>query len=406
MIQDNLLELAKQGDVQAIASLMNRSLQPKGITAKVALKEACLQVMLESAQVPNQQALIEFVRKGIKGLGVISIERVKVYGRQTGEEFPAWNQEFEVGEQNIPVSNLTSEQSVAYSKVTPEKEPSLKERAKQGDVDAITQLLNIALQHKYITVKASLKNGFLQVKLESIEVPDQKASITLIRRELINLKVNSIENIIENIKVYGQKSGEEFPAWNQEFKLASKQTGNSDIQTNRYIQKMPVSFAHQVKLLYERTNSSILDCIDALRDSDGKFDVALKYLKRPQYSLEEPTNISRKNNLELRISYKEPERNENQNSNLSIQKQDTDKSNTHVTVNVNVSDNLQGEKQIKCPKCSSTNISVDKKGFGLGKAAAGAVLLGPVGLLGGFMGSDKVLITCLNCGHSWKPGKQ
>ncbi len=96
MTQPNLLELAKQGDAQAIASLMNRQLQPKGITAKVALKHACLQIMLESDQVPNQQALVAFLRKGITGLGTASIERVKIYGRQTGEEFPAWNQEFEL----------------------------------------------------------------------------------------------------------------------------------------------------------------------------------------------------------------------------------------------------------------------------------------------------------------------
>ncbi|MEH2011332.1 DUF4429 domain-containing protein [Nostoc sp.] len=96
MTQANLLELAKQGDAQAIASLMNRQLQPKGITVKAALKDACLQVMLESAQVPNQQALVAFVRKGIVGLGAASIKRVKIYGRQTGEEFPAWNQEFEL----------------------------------------------------------------------------------------------------------------------------------------------------------------------------------------------------------------------------------------------------------------------------------------------------------------------
>ncbi len=51
-----------------LASLMNRQLQPKGITVKVALKDSCLQVMLESAQAPNQQALIAFIRKGITGL--------------------------------------------------------------------------------------------------------------------------------------------------------------------------------------------------------------------------------------------------------------------------------------------------------------------------------------------------
>ncbi|MBW4687411.1 MAG: hypothetical protein KME40_20440 [Komarekiella atlantica HA4396-MV6] len=94
MTQPNTLELAKQGDTQAIASLMNRHLQPKGITATVALQDACLQVMLESAQLMNQQALITFVHKGITGLGAASIERVEVYAYQTGEQFPVWSQEF------------------------------------------------------------------------------------------------------------------------------------------------------------------------------------------------------------------------------------------------------------------------------------------------------------------------
>ncbi|QFS43588.1 hypothetical protein [Nostoc sphaeroides] len=76
-VQPNLLQLAKQGDPKAIAALMNRSLQPKGVTAKVAFKDGCLQIMLESAQVTDQQALVAFVRKGIINLETELIERVK-----------------------------------------------------------------------------------------------------------------------------------------------------------------------------------------------------------------------------------------------------------------------------------------------------------------------------------------
>lgn len=57
-----------------------------------------------------------------------------------------------------------------------------------------------------------------------------------------------------------------------------------------------------------------------------------------------------------------------------------------------------------CPKCKSDQITANKKGFGLGKAAAGGLLLGPVGLLGGLVGSRKVTITCLACGNSWQAG--
>jgi PASTA domain len=98
--QPNLLQLAKQGDVTAIATLINRQLEPKGITAKVSLKGSTLQVMLEAEQVPDQKALVAFVRKGVTSLAVKAIERVKVYGRQVGEDFPEWSNEFDLVEPN------------------------------------------------------------------------------------------------------------------------------------------------------------------------------------------------------------------------------------------------------------------------------------------------------------------
>jgi len=71
--QPNLLKSDKQGNANAIATLMNCQLQPQGITAKAALKDSCLEIMLESTQVPTQQALVAFVHKGITSLEVTSI---------------------------------------------------------------------------------------------------------------------------------------------------------------------------------------------------------------------------------------------------------------------------------------------------------------------------------------------
>ena len=90
MTQTNLLELAKQGDPQAIATLMNRSLQPRGITADVELQGNCLRVALEAEQVPNRQALTAFVQNGIGNLAIQSIQSIKVTGRQIGASVPAW----------------------------------------------------------------------------------------------------------------------------------------------------------------------------------------------------------------------------------------------------------------------------------------------------------------------------
>ena len=60
--------------------------------------------------------------------------------------------------------------------------------------------------------------------------------------------------------------------------------------------------------------------------------------------------------------------------------------------------------QIKCPKCASTQITAQKKGFGFFKAVAGVCVIGPLGLLGGTVGAGKVKITCIACGHSWAAG--
>ena len=60
---------------------------------------------------------------------------------------------------------------------------------------------------------------------------------------------------------------------------------------------------------------------------------------------------------------------------------------------------------IKCPKCGSTQITTDKKGFSGKKAVAGAVLTGGIGLLAGTIGSNKIVITCLSCGKQFKPGE-
>jgi tellurium resistance protein TerD len=59
--------------------------------------------------------------------------------------------------------------------------------------------------------------------------------------------------------------------------------------------------------------------------------------------------------------------------------------------------------RIPCPKCGSLSFTVGQQGFSLGKAAAGGLLLGPVGLLGGVLGRKKVELTCLKCSQSWTP---
>ena len=62
----------------------------------------------------------------------------------------------------------------------------------------------------------------------------------------------------------------------------------------------------------------------------------------------------------------------------------------------------------KCPMCGERTrwieVDNDKKGFSVGKAAAGGLLLGPIGLLGGALGKKTAFYCCGSCGfqHEYK----
>lgn len=94
MVQANLIKLAQQGDPAAIARLLNRSLQPRGVTAKVLLRDQRLKILLSSERPLDQKAFVQLVQQQIESLAIESITAVKVYSQQSAEGVPAWSQDF------------------------------------------------------------------------------------------------------------------------------------------------------------------------------------------------------------------------------------------------------------------------------------------------------------------------
>jgi hypothetical protein len=92
--QYQLLEMAKQGKPKAIAQLINQLLQPKGIVATAGYKDGWLHVILESAEVPNQQATATYIHKKLGTLKSKYLTQVKIHGRQLGSKTVSWTQEF------------------------------------------------------------------------------------------------------------------------------------------------------------------------------------------------------------------------------------------------------------------------------------------------------------------------
>lgn len=90
MAQSNLLQLAQAGDAEAIAALMNASLQAIGVSARAVLRDGNLHVLLESERLLAPTPSIEFIRRGLTRLGLGWLSTAVVYSRLVGQSSPVW----------------------------------------------------------------------------------------------------------------------------------------------------------------------------------------------------------------------------------------------------------------------------------------------------------------------------
>jgi hypothetical protein len=131
--QQNLLELAKKGNTRAIAVLINRSLQSKGITTKVNLKGSCLQILVESDKALDQEPITQFLVGGIKKLNIESIDSIKVFGKQNGQGFADWTQDIPL-QNNLKEYKIQKSPSVGVSMVSEETQiPAINRTIKSND---------------------------------------------------------------------------------------------------------------------------------------------------------------------------------------------------------------------------------------------------------------------------------
>lgn len=105
MTAANGLELAKQGNPQAIAALMNQTLQSKGITVSATVLSNCLTVVAEADTLPEKDSLLDFIRQGILNLKPQAIDRVIVQGKVKGEKHPGWRENVELPAKSTAAMN-------------------------------------------------------------------------------------------------------------------------------------------------------------------------------------------------------------------------------------------------------------------------------------------------------------
>lgn len=107
MAQNPLVEQAKQGNVNAIASLMNRLLKSQAMLANVEREGDRLEILIESdlrslndeVRIPKRQILVGMLKKWFVTLEVQNVSSMIISWQQAGSTEPAWTEEIYLVEQ-------------------------------------------------------------------------------------------------------------------------------------------------------------------------------------------------------------------------------------------------------------------------------------------------------------------
>ncbi|MDC0832060.1 hypothetical protein CKA32_002934 [Geitlerinema sp. FC II] len=186
MTQAQALQLAKRGNPTAIAAIMNHQLQWQHVRVTASRQEYCLQVEISAkGSLPDRTILMQWVRVGLMQLNPKAISQVCVSGKQNGTSKPLWKEEFELpsvfGDANAIAALETRVKALIPSSVW--------EKAKGGDSEALSQLLDVAVWQNDARVTAAVEERQLQVTVDAEALPDEAVTVTSIVMVLQGLDI-------------------------------------------------------------------------------------------------------------------------------------------------------------------------------------------------------------------------
>lgn len=95
---------------------------------------------------------------------------------------------------------------------------SLLDAARQGDSQALTRLLNLALQNQGMMAKVGRQAEVLHITVEADSTPDPESVSRLIHRGLAELRPAGLHTVV----LHGRPRGEVFAHWSREWSLAGE----------------------------------------------------------------------------------------------------------------------------------------------------------------------------------------
>jgi hypothetical protein len=228
MSQSQVLELAQQGDAKAISALINRSLNPQGITAKVICQADQMKILVESLDIPDKAHLTEYLTQGLSKIGV-SLRYLEIYGKRDGQKEYAWTKAFQVeGDRFTPVAIGQAPTPAVSDAIVPDaaadnpflapttgkrsvqglSQDDILAQAQGGNLAAIETIVRAALADKEDLVPLIELNGsVLKVTIETKQFLDGPAFCGD-----FGTKMNVLAGgVIKELAIYKRKSEKNLP---------------------------------------------------------------------------------------------------------------------------------------------------------------------------------------------------
>ncbi|MEO1446446.1 MAG: hypothetical protein AAFV46_09460, partial [Cyanobacteria bacterium J06635_11] len=95
--QRTLLDQAKQGNPDAIASLMNQTLAKQNRHIRVLRQAHQYKLLVEGEEVPPQAATVNWITQGLRKLAIPDAKVAIIYGKAKQSKQPEWQQSIQLG---------------------------------------------------------------------------------------------------------------------------------------------------------------------------------------------------------------------------------------------------------------------------------------------------------------------
>ncbi|TVQ52491.1 MAG: hypothetical protein EA366_14085 [Spirulina sp. DLM2.Bin59] len=163
---DLLVQQAKEGNIEAIGTLIAHQLAPKHIKTQVNQKSGVLNVLFEAEKTPSQAQLIPWITKALNHLQPQGIQQVRLYGRIQGQSEITWKHQIELKSlgQNLSItkSTIKTDSSKIKSKTATHK-PYSNSHAKSKSSSKSSSQKQLRNLEKYAPIIESLHDQRLAV---------------------------------------------------------------------------------------------------------------------------------------------------------------------------------------------------------------------------------------------------